>query len=69
MRLSIKIDFCRKELPSGNYRLRVKGTAGNGHGSAVRSLSGSLLDGEFSGSFPSGNGIGGGDFVADFSLK
>lgn len=39
------------------------------NGSAVRSVSGRLLDGEFSGNFPSGNGIDGGDFVVDFALK
>ncbi|HEV3027237.1 MAG TPA: hypothetical protein VG457_06665, partial [Planctomycetota bacterium] len=65
----IQIQVCRKELPSGAYRLRVKGTAGIGPGSAVRSVSGHLLDGEFTGSFPSGDGTDGGDFVADFTLK
>ncbi|HYF49281.1 MAG TPA: LamG-like jellyroll fold domain-containing protein, partial [Planctomycetota bacterium] len=30
---------------------------------------GSVLDGEFSGTFPSGNGVPGGDFTADFTLS
>lgn len=37
-------------------------------GGAVRSPSGELLDGEFSGSYPSGNGVPGGDFVLNFRI-
>jgi hypothetical protein len=33
--------------------------------SSVQDIAGNHLDGEFYGSFPSGNGIPGGDFVAD----
>ncbi len=35
----------------------------------IRSASGAVLDGEFSGAFPSGNGAGGGDFVAIFTVS
>jgi hypothetical protein len=37
-------------------------------GGAVRSPSGELLDGEFSGTYPSGNGVPGGDFVLTFHI-
>lgn len=36
--------------------------------SAPTDLQGNLLDGEFSGTWPSGNGIAGGDFMADVAL-
>jgi hypothetical protein len=35
----------------------------------VRDLAGNVLDGEFSGALPSGNGAPGGDFVADFTVE
>jgi hypothetical protein len=65
----IKVDLCRLKLRKGAYRLVVKGTPGTGPGSAVTSATGRFLDGEFTGTFPSGNGIDGGDFVAGFTLK
>lgn len=37
------------------------------HRSSVQDIAGNSLDGEFYGSFPSGNGIPGGDFIAEFS--
>jgi hypothetical protein len=37
-------------------------------GNAVRDTSGNVLDGEFGGSFPSGDGTAGGDFAADFTI-
>jgi hypothetical protein len=64
----ITVNLCGIVLQKGKYRLRVKGVAGNGPASAVRDALGNLLDGEFSGAFPSGNGSAGGDFVADFTL-
>jgi hypothetical protein len=39
-----------------------------GLGGEVRDLSGNAIDGEFSGTFPSGEGNAGGDFEADFTL-
>ena len=38
-------------------------------GGAIRDSKGSLLDGEFSGTFPSGQGAPGGDFAAVFTIK
>jgi len=38
-------------------------------GGSIRDLHGNRLDGEFSGSLPSGNGTVGGDFVATFSIN
>lgn len=66
---TIKLELCRLKLSKGAYRLRVRGSEGHGPGGAVRGTSGNLLDGEYSGAFPSGNGTAGGDFVADFTLK
>jgi concanavalin A-like lectin/glucanase superfamily protein/Big-like domain-containing protein len=44
-------------------------TAVAGLTGCIRSATGGLLDGEFSGSFPTGNGTGGGDFVATFNVS
>src|SRR5262249_13777516 len=53
-------------LPEDNYTLTLlSGTSG---GSNFTDASGNALDGEFSGSFPSGNGSPGGDFVTTFSM-
>lgn len=41
--------------------------AGSG-ATVIRDLGGNALDGEFSGSFPSGNATAGGDFVATFTI-
>jgi len=46
------------------YRVTLRGSGSSG----VLDLAGNALDGEFSGTFPSGNGTEGGDFVADFSI-
>jgi hypothetical protein len=40
-----------------------------GLGGAVRDLHGNQLDGEFSGTLPSGNNVAGGDFVAVFGVN
>ncbi len=47
-----------------DYRITLVGTGGT----VILDLGGNALDGEFSGSFPSGDGNGGGDFVAGFSV-
>jgi hypothetical protein len=39
-----------------------------GLGGVVRGLTGAPLDGEFGGTFPTGDGVGGGDFVSDFTI-
>jgi hypothetical protein len=46
------------------YRVTLRG----GAPAAILDLAGNALDGEFSGSFPSGNGSAGGDFVAEFRV-
>lgn len=47
-----------------DYRITLRGSGA----SVVMSVDGQALDGEFSGIFPSGDGVEGGDFVADFSI-
>ena len=52
------------EMPTDDYRIVVKsGPTG------VTDLVGNELDGEFSGTFPSGDGVAGGDFVEDLGLQ
>ncbi len=48
----------------GKYRLKFKSTP-----VSVTDLDGNLIDGEFVGTFPSGNGTAGGDFVSDFRIN
>jgi hypothetical protein len=53
-------------LPDDNYTLTLlSGTSG---GLKFTDAAGNALDGEFSGSFPSGDGIAGGNFVIGFSM-
>src|SRR5262249_54000380 len=53
----------QNELPTDRYALVVQ--AGDNSGLAVTDLAGNSLDGEFGGSFPSGNGTAGGNFFQD----
>jgi len=54
-----------KALRGGFYLFTIRdSTSGK---SSVQDIAGNHLDGEFYGSFPSGNGIPGGDFVAELS--
>jgi hypothetical protein len=46
------------------YEVRLVGT-----GTAILDLAANALDGEFSGTFPSGNATAGGDFVAQFTIQ
>jgi hypothetical protein len=46
------------------YRITLSGSGA----AKILDLSGNALDGEYSGSFPSGNGAAGGDFVAMFTV-
>ncbi|HUF72626.1 MAG TPA: Ig-like domain-containing protein [Gammaproteobacteria bacterium] len=46
------------------YRVTLVGTGP----ATIQDLDGNSLDGEFSGSFPSGNGTAGGNFAADFEV-
>src|SRR5262249_52971636 len=53
-------------LPDDNYTLTlVSGASG---GTNFTDLTGNALDGEFSGSFPSGHGTAGGNFVSGFTM-
>lgn len=53
-------------LPEDNFTLTlVSGTSG---GTNFTDAAGNALDGEFSGTFPSGDGIAGGNFVSSFSI-
>ena len=51
-------------LADDTYRVRLSGSGA----SIVMDLDANALDGEFSGTFPSGNDVAGGDFEAIFSL-
>lgn len=64
----ITLDLRALKLGKGTYRLRLRGTDGFGPGGAVRDGSGALLDGEYTGTFPSGDGNPGGDFVVDLTF-
>ncbi len=52
-------------LADDRYRIRLLGTGA----SVIMDLDANALDGEFSGSFPSGNGTAGGDFESAFTLS
>lgn len=52
-------------LTNDSYRVRLLGTGA----SIIMDLDANALDGEFSGTFPSGDGTAGGDFAASFSLE
>ncbi len=58
------MDLTAVALPPDAYQLTVKGDGGD----AVADLAARKLDGEFSGSLPSGNGVAGGNFVMSFRL-
>jgi len=47
------------------YQVRLHGSGPN----VILSVDGRALDGEFTGSFPSGDGTEGGDFVAEFEIQ
>ena len=53
-------------LPGNYFRLMIDGDMSDG--SAVTDSRGVVLDGEFTGLWPTGNGTAGGDFIYDFSF-
>ena len=53
-------------LRGGRYALRIDSESA-AHSSGIQDKAGNALDGEFSGTLPSGNGVPGGDFVARLS--
>ena len=63
-RTSATFDLSGLALANDTYRVRLFGSGA----SIVMDLDANALDGEFSGSFPSGDEIAGGDFEATFTL-
>jgi len=61
---TIVVDMSTSPPTEDTYRVTLVGTGAT----TIRDLSGNALDGEFSGTFPSGNGTQGGDFVATFTV-
>lgn len=61
---SAAFDLTGNPLANDTYRVRLFGSGA----SIMMDLDANALDGEFSGSFPSGDGNAGGNFEADFSL-
>lgn len=63
-RLAI-MDITGTAAVEDRYRVTLEGSGPN----IVLDLDGQALDGEFSGTMPSGDGVQGGDFVADFDVQ
>lgn len=61
---SAVFDLSGVTLADDTYRITLSGSGG----SMIMDLDANALDGEFSGVFPSGNGIAGGDFLAQFVI-
>lgn len=57
-------DLSGLTLPDDTYRVRLLGDGG----SVILDIDANTLDGEFSGSFPTGDGAQGGDFEATFTV-
>jgi hypothetical protein len=62
---SAVFDLTGIALPDDVYQVTLKGTAP----SMIMDLDGNALDGEFSGVFPSGDFVAGGDFVTQFAIS
>ena len=58
-------DLSGVPLANDTYRIRLLGSGA----SIIMDIDANALDGEFSGSFPSGDGVAGGDFEVTFSLN
>lgn len=61
---SATLDLSGVALPDDTYRVRLLGDGA----SFIMDIDAQALDGEFSGTFPSGDGVQGGDFTATFTL-
>ena len=62
---SATFDLTGVTLPDDTYRVQLFGSGA----SIIMDLDANALDGEFAGTFPSGDGMEGGDFEASFSLN
>jgi hypothetical protein len=62
---SVVFDVSAATLGDDSYRFVIRGNGGN----VVLDTDGLVLDGEYFGAFPTGNGAGGGDFVATFTVS
>lgn len=62
---SAVFDLAGVTLADDTYRISLAGAGA----SLVMDIDANALDGEFSGTFPSGNGVAGGNFTAQFSLS
>ncbi len=60
--MSATMDIAAAALPNDTYRVQIFGDGA----SVVLDIDANALDGEFSGTFPSGDGTAGGDFSAEF---
>ena len=63
--MSATFDLTGVVLADDTYRVTLFGSGA----SVILDIDANALDGEFSGTFPSGDGTAGGDFVADFSVS
>ncbi len=63
--LAATFDFSSTPPVSDTYRLTLVGTGA----ATIQDLDANALDGEFTGTFPSGDGVAGGDFIADFVVE
>lgn len=61
---TVVVDLSSAASTDDTYRIRAAGTGAV----VVQDLDANALDGEFTGSFPSGDGTAGGDFVAEFEV-
>lgn len=63
--MTVTFDLGGTVLADDTYRVQLLGDGA----SFIMDLDANALDGEFSGTFPSGDGSGGGDFVATFTVE
>ena len=56
-----------EDLPDDNYTFTL--VAGSNGGTNFTNIGGNALDGEFSSTFPSGNGTAGGNFILNFNMQ
>jgi len=59
------MDLSGYQAVEDRYQVTLRGSGPN----AILSVGGAVLDGEFTGSLPSGDGAAGGDFVAQFDVQ